>query len=65
MKDSYVIIVNKLRQDRNLINKIVGELAEKEILSDFEESRYHKYLGKREYCDDLIEFFEDILKYLD
>lgn len=62
MKDIYFLIIKKLKQDLKLIEDNIQTLINEEM--EFC-SNYQKLEGKKEYCESLIEFFEDIVKYLD
>lgn len=62
MRESYLIILNKLKYDRKRIDEQIGNLVDDEFSSEYEKSAYSKLLGKRQYCDDLIDFFTELIE---
>lgn len=61
MKDNYLLIVQKLRADLKLFNEELGNLVDDEYESEYDKALYSRTLGKKFYCMDLIDFFEEIL----
>lgn len=64
MKDIYDIILAKLNQDRKRFNEEINDIVDDEFMSEYEKARYSRVLGKKQYCDDLIEFFEEASRFI-
>lgn len=61
MKESYEIILEKLKRDRENIDKDIKEVIDEVDLSDTKMRYYHRLLGRKQYCDELILFFEELI----
>lgn len=65
MKESYILIIEKLKRDKLNFDKQIGDIVDDEYMSEYEKARYSRVIGMKHYCEDLIEFFEEVLKQLD
>lgn len=61
MKESYEIILEKLKRDRENIDNDIKEVIDEVDLSDTKMRYYHRLLGRKQYCDELILFFEELI----
>lgn len=61
MKESYELILEKLKRDRENIDKDIKEVIDEVETSDTKMRYYHRLLGRRQYCDELILFFEELI----
>ena len=61
MKESYEIILEKLKRDRENIDKDIKEVIDEVDLSDTKMRYYHRLLGRKQYCDELILFLEELI----
>ena len=64
MKEIYDIIIEKLERDKLHFSTELKDLVEKIDISDMAKVSYYKVRGKKEYCMDLIEFFEEARKHV-
>lgn len=62
MKEIYDIIIEKLERDKLKFSTELKDLVEKIDISDMARVNYYKVRGSKEYCMDLIEFFEEARK---
>lgn len=58
MKESYDIIIKKLEKDAMNIEAEIANIIDKIEYSAIYTARYERLRGARDYCKDLIEFFE-------
>lgn len=61
MKESYELILEKLKRDRENIDKDIKEVIDEVDASDIKMRYYHRLLGRKQYCDELILFFEELI----
>lgn len=61
MKESYKLILEKIKRDRENINKDIKEVIDEVETSDVKMRYYHRLLGRKQYCDELILFFEELI----
>ena len=60
MKESYDIIVKKLERDVMKIESEIADIIDKVEYSELYSARYERLRGARDYCKDLIEFFDEV-----
>lgn len=61
MKESYELILEKLKRDRINFDKDIKEIIDEVDTSDTKMRYYHRLLGRKQYCDEMILFFEELL----
>ena len=61
MKESYELILEKLKRDRENIDKDIKEVIDEVDASETKMRYYHRLLGRKQYCDELILFFEELI----
>lgn len=64
MKETYLLIIAKLKRDKLNFDKQIGDIVDDEYMSEYDKALYSRVLGQKHYCEDLIEFFEDVLREL-
>ena len=64
MKEIYSIILEKLERDKLKFSSELKDLVEEIDNSDMARVNYYKVRGRKEYCMDLIEFFEEASKHV-
>lgn len=60
MKESYDIIVKKLERDAEKIEAEIADIIDRVEYSAIYSARYERLRGARDYCKDLIEFFDEV-----
>lgn len=60
MKESYDIIIKKLERDIQKIDAEIVDIIDKVEYSALYSARYERLRGARDYCKDLIEFFDEV-----
>lgn len=61
MKESYELILEKLKRDRLNFDKDIKDIIDEVDSSDTKMKLYHRILGRKQYCEELILFFEELL----
>lgn len=64
MKETYDIIIEKLEKDKLKFSSELKDLVEEIDISDMARVAYYKVRGKKEYCMDLIDFFNEVRDHL-
>lgn len=65
MKESYEIILEKLKRERAGFDKDIFNIIDEIDYDDIKMRLYQRLLGRRQYCDELILFFEELIYNLD
>lgn len=61
MKESYELILEMLKRDREDFDKDIKEIIDEVDTSDVKMKSYQRILGRKQYCDKLITFFEELI----
>lgn len=60
VKELYDIIIKKLYRDRTKFAREINDSIDEIEISLVAELHYRQAKAKKEYCEDLIEFFEEV-----
>lgn len=61
MKESYELILEKIKRDRENIDQDIKEVIDEVEHSDVKMRYYNRLLGRKQYCDELILFFQELI----
>lgn len=61
MKESYIIILAKLERDKLNTEKEIKDIIDDVEMNQAYKTRYDRLIGKKHYCEELIEFFNEIV----
>lgn len=61
MRETYEIIINKLKRDRYKYEREINEIIDKVEDNPIYQTYYDRLRGARNYIDELIDFFEEVL----
>lgn len=65
MKESYELILKKLTKDLKNFNEEIKDTIDYVEENELYKMRYERLLGAKNYCKDLVEFFEELVKNID
>lgn len=61
MKETYEIIISKLKKDKIRYDREINEVIDKVEYGELYKSYYDRLKGAKNYIDELIDFFEQVL----